>query len=332
MKLLRITIGVCGLLFAGIAAFLVAASQGNGPVDRAVTSLDSHALVSAAPESFENILREELNKAFRDNRLAQHAKLVAKSSNVSVRNFRKLLDDAYAFSALGNALRIEKSTMGAQFESFDLTVFRVIFALGQEEIDWAVHHYQKLSDGVVGARQSKALLFIPGAKSNMGAMLDRQSSDYTNQIPARAMGLNVDIWILDPIQNLRAAAEANAKLTMIGRQLEGLRARTVCEISGMLINEMPYEAVYLYGVRDGARTAEIANALCDTHFKRVAIDSLPIPLELYIAEQFLGLKVNEIGLLQTVGAFWGRHSWLDFAIAARNPTTCLLYTSDAADE
>ena len=49
----------------------------------------------------------------------------------------------------------------------------------------------------------------------------------------------------------------------------------------MLRNEIAHEAVYLYGVRDGARTAEIVNALCDEPFKRVAIDALPLVFQNY---------------------------------------------------
>ena len=319
---------VGGLLMAGLAAFLLASSLDHDPLDRAIAELGNHPLISTTPKSFENITREELNKAFRYNRLAQNAKLAPNSPGLPARNFRKLLDEAFAYSALGSAVRIDSKAVGFQFNSFDLTIHRVIFSLGNQEIDWAVHHYRKLSDGLVEAQQSKAIVFVPGAKSQMGAMLDRRSSDFTNQIPARAMGFGVDTWILEPIQNLRVAASTNAKLTMIGRQLEGLRARTVCEINGMLRNELAYKAVFLYGVRDGARTAEIANALCDKPFQRVAIDSLPVPLELYLAEQFLGLRINEIGLLQTVGPFWGRHNWLDFAAAAKNPTFYFLTKQD----
>jgi len=330
MKLSIKFIGIGGLLISGLAAYLIASSQNYDPIDRATARLESYPLVSSTPKSFENILREELSKAFQYNRIAQHSKLAPKSSILDTESFRKLLDAAYAYSAYGGAIRIKKDAIGPRFEKFDLNIFRVIFALSGREIEWAVHHYRKITDDTVGAKPTKAILFIPGAKSHMGAMLDRRNTDYTNQIPARAMGANVDVWILEPIQNLRAAAEANAKLTIVGRQLEGLRARTACEITAMLRNEIAYKAIYLYGVRDGARTAEITNVLCDEPFERVAIDSLPIPLELYLAEQFLGLRVNETGLLQTVGPFWGRHSWLDFATAAKNITFYFLTEQDLA--
>ena len=111
-------------------------------------------------------------------------------------------------------------------------------------------------------------------------MLDRRSSESTNLIPARAMGFGVDIWISEPIHNLRVAASANAKLIIIGQLLETLCAPTDCEVNGIPRDEMACEFVNLHSVRDGTRTAEIANTLCDEPFERMAINSLPVPLEL----------------------------------------------------
>ena len=84
---------------------------------------------------------------------------------------------------------------------------------------------------------------------------------------------------------------------------------------------------FLYGVRGGARTAELVNSLCDFDFERVAIDALPVPLDSSLAERFLELEISEVGLLQTVGPFWGLHAWIDFPLSARSPT---VYFPDGA--
>ena len=88
----------------------------------------------------------------------------------------------------------------------------------------------------------------------------------------------------------------------------------------MMRGRFGYDRIFLYGVRGGARTAELVNSLCDFDFERVAIDALPVPLDSSLAERFLELEISEVGLLQTVGPFWGLHAWIDFPLSARSPT------------
>ena len=144
-----------------------------------------------------------------------------------------------------------------------------------------------------------------------------------NQIAIRLMRLGSDVWIVAPFESLWNAADANARLTILGHHLEGLRARTVCDAARMMRGRFGYGRIFLYGVRGGARTAELVNSLCDFDFERVAIDALPVPLDSSLAERFLELEISEVGLLQTVGPFWGLHAWIDFPLSARSPTVYL---------
>ncbi|MBT5499051.1 MAG: hypothetical protein HOK54_25245 [Alphaproteobacteria bacterium] len=320
---------LCALILplaVGAIAYGIMVVSPRDTLDRTVDKFISRPLLSEKPRSFESEFLDGIRKGIRDNPIGEIQRSTQRIRPNSPQRFGELLDKAYGYSALGPEVRTEEIYHQQAFEHFELTILRNVFAIGETEISWDTHHYRKSGSETAPGSPKRAVLFLPGAKAEMGAMIDRRQNDFMNLLPARTMA-HADIWIVEPISDLWSAADANAKLTLLGRQLDGIRARATCEIARKLSQRYP-DGVYLHGVRDGARIAEIVNVLCKVPFTLVIIDALPVPLEFHLAQRFLNLNINQIGMLQTVGPFWGLHSWQDFVAGARNPTLYFLTESD----
>eukprot|EP00803_Ostreobium_quekettii_P002043 evm.model.scf_5142.1 EVM.evm.TU.scf_5142.1 scf_5142:869-2982(-) len=299
----------------------------DDPAGRYMSKLSERPLVTDNPTDSEFLWHKQLHKSVRDDFLGFVRKHAASAEQNDPNRFRALLDSAYAFTALGTPRRTVTSDATLWFETYRLDRHRFAYDIGGGSVEWTVRHYRRPEDHDKTATGDRAILFVPGAKAEMGSMLARRSPDFTNLIAAHA-GESADIWIVEPVRSIRAAAEANAKLSMLGFQMEGLRARAACDMAAELGRQ--YQEVFLYGIRDGGRTVEIVNTLCDTAFARVAVDALPVPLDLHLTRQYLSLTATEVGLLQTVGPFWGRHNWTDFPASAQNPTVYFLGAADLA--
>lgn len=318
------------VLFSALAAGGAIVGQTLYPDshDTAIAEVTDRPLVDDNPRSFEHEMIGTLGSRARDDFLELVRREAASAPLLESVEFRTLLDEAFAFTALGDPLRIERIEHGPRFGRYRLSTHRVVFGVHGAEVGWTVRRFRNVEAEASDPVHSQAIFILPGAKADMAAMLDQAQPDFMNQLAVRASG-QADVFILDPLTDLRAAADANAKLTMVGRQLEGLRARALCDVAAQVAPDYP-DGLLMWGVRDGARTAEIVNVLCETEFRRVAVDALPVPLDTSLAQRFLALTIGEIGALQTVGPFWGRHSWTDFAAAARNQTVYFLTRTDIA--
>lgn len=282
-------------------------------------------LLTDSVVSFEGLQLRELLKEWRD-RYSSFPGRQAVAASVPPDLFRETVNGAFGYAALGAPHRIDIGPSSVVYQHDARQTYRAAFSIGGAEIFWDIHRFSAIQTGDSGSVQTKSadgrgIVFVPGAKVNIASMLDQRQSDYTVQLAARA-ALHADVWVVEPLSNMRQAAELNAKLTMLGYHLEGVRAQAICAVARLMSPQ--YRQLFLYGIRDGGRTVEIVNSLCDVAFDRVAIDALPVPLESYLAGRFLARTVDEIGLMQTVGPFWGIHSWSDFPRSARNQTVYFL--------
>ena len=160
----------------------------------------------------------------------------------------------------------------------------------------------------------KLLVILPAMGSSANKILGADNLDFQSAIGFYAVQWGFDVVVPDLVSDPGVRAAINLRLTMMGHQIAGVQIRQVCDTVTWLQREVGYEEIYLYGLRDGARLADITAVLCPEPFKLVLLDALPLPWKVHIWRAAVRDQINEPALYQYFGPLLADTSYLDFML------------------
>jgi len=170
----------------------------------------------------------------------------------------------------------------------------------------------------------KLLVILPGLGSSAAKVLGDDNIDYHNELGITATRMEFDVLVPDLVSDIGMVAAINIRLTMMGYQIDGLQARQTCDTTKWLVERFGYREVYLYGIQNGARLADMVAVLCPEPFKRVVLDDPPLPYKRRVWRAAAWNELEYTAQFQYFGPLFADSSFVDFMLDRKVAKTYLL--------